>query len=122
LNTSRECESVLETLHPHLLGATETPNWPGTTLLDGTATVRRYRLEPSVVDIVSNAVESLYAWQQPERPEDLCLLRADGDPWLVTVAHEGDAYVVVEADELDVVRREAPELAAILVAEEPGFR
>ncbi len=44
----------------------------------------------------------------------MCLLRPGGEPWLVTIAHEGDAYVVVDPTELEVLRRDLPDLAAVL--------
>lgn len=42
-----------------------------------------------------------YAWgTDGALPEDLCFLREGGEPWLVTIGHEHDAYLVITDPEL----------------------
>lgn len=120
LGLSDEGAALTKQLEPFLLERRDATSWPGTTLLDGSASVSTYRLEPMVVDLLSAATSGLFGWQQPELPEDLCLLRPEGDPWLVTIAHEGDGYVALEPTELDELRRDLPGFAALLREETDG--
>ena len=53
-------------------------------------------------------------------PEDLCLLRRGGEPWLVTISYEHDSYVLVSQEELEWLRKELPDFAALLVADVDG--
>jgi hypothetical protein len=92
-------ENVLAQLEAYLQEQTESSEWPGTTLLDGVARVYRYRYAPECAAILARAAEGLYSWEQPHLPEDLCLLRADGEAWLVSIAHEKDSYLFLSDDE-----------------------
>jgi len=101
---------VLSELEPHLLSKTESAEWPGTRLFAGSATVLRYLVTPIFVSLLQSQTEGLYQWQQPERPEDLCFLRQDGTPLLVTITHESDAYLELEEDEYREIMRFVPAL------------
>jgi hypothetical protein len=59
-------------------------------------------------------VEGLYEWQQPERPEDLALLRRDGTPLLGSSAHERDGFLVLDEDELERLSLTLPWLPEVL--------
>ncbi len=96
---------------------TERREWPGTVLLDKTARVYEMRYGVDVSNILAAAVGGVFDWQQPCRPEDLCLLRADGSSWLTSIAHERDAFLTLRAEEVAVVERECPELHAALLPE-----
>jgi hypothetical protein len=120
LGLSETGAELMKRLEPYLVARTVSDSWPGTTLLDGTATVSTFRLDPTVVTLLKSAATGLYAWQQPDLPEDLCLLREGGDPWLVTIAHEGDGYVMLERGEFEEIRRDLPDFAAILCEDTDG--
>jgi len=77
--------------------------WPGTILTTGEATIITFPLTSGSVDLLKGSVSSLYEWQQPEKPEDLALLRG-GESMLVTIAHECDAYMLVSEGELDELK------------------
>ncbi len=94
-----EGERVLEQLEPFLKRKAELSEWPGTELLGHTALVHYYNLEPQCVQILKQATDALYSWVQPRLPEDLCFLRSDGEPWLVSIAHERDAYLYLSEEE-----------------------
>jgi hypothetical protein len=96
-------------LRPDLESEKETREWPGTELIGHTAIVRRYRLSTDSVAILASA-ERLYGWLAPERPEDLAFYREDSRCWLASIAHERDAYVDVDADELEALRAGVPGL------------
>jgi hypothetical protein len=107
-------ETLLLELSSHLRQERAVTEWPGTKLLGGTATLREYDLSEASAAILARAVEGLYDWCQPERPEDLIFWRASGAPWLVSIAHERDAYLEVTPAERDELLRTLPALATAL--------
>jgi hypothetical protein len=86
-------ERWLASVEGSLLRKRSVASWPGTTLLGHEALMLEYRPDSAFVSAVLRASERLFQWQQPELPEDLGFMRANDDPWLVTIAHEGDAYL-----------------------------
>lgn len=117
VNINQQGTQLLKTLEPHLLQKlSRTTQWPGTVLHfselfpDNTATVYYFRFCPESARILKDSVESLYSWRQPEYPEDLCLLRPDGSPWLVSITHEEDSYFELTAQEKDQLLFNVPDL------------
>lgn len=104
LRDSRELDSgairFIKRLSPFLYKEERTTEWPGTILFNHEATVFQYYFMDEFVAILNQSVSSLYEWQQPGFPEDLCLLRKDGSPWFVTISHEKDSYFLLLKDEL----------------------
>lgn len=92
-------QEVLDRLKSFQLSRTEESEWPGTQLLDETAIVYRFKSSDESFALLGKVSEGLFSWKQPELPEDLCLIRTDGSPWLVTIAHEKDSYVELSGDE-----------------------
>lgn len=76
--------------------------------------VLRYRLSRDTVAILKRSARGLYAWHAPGLPENLCLLRADGTPWLVSIAREQLGYLELTPFEKLLLGRAAPGLAAVL--------
>lgn len=103
--------AVLARLQPFLKSRERRKEWPGTRLLAATATVYQYELSDVISTVLSEVADSLYSWQQPNLPEDLCFLAADGRILLATIAHEGDAYLDLTSLELASLRAHAPQLA-----------
>ena len=62
--------------------------WPGTVLTDDLAEIIIFRLCPETIDLLLGAAADLSAWQQPNLPEDLCVLREDMTPAMVSTTHE----------------------------------
>ncbi len=80
-------------LAPHLVSEAQVTEWPGTQLLGGPpAVMRMYHLNSLSCRILKTA-NRLYAWQHPERAEDLAFYVATGQLWLGSIAHEGDAWL-----------------------------
>ncbi|HAW10176.1 MAG: hypothetical protein ABSC16_06610 [Candidatus Dormibacteria bacterium] len=73
----------------------------------------RYELSQACVDVLGEA-PGLFAWRQPGLPENLCLLRQDGSPWIVSIAAERIGYVEFTPFEKLLLGRAAPGLAAVL--------
>lgn len=91
---------VLAELEPFLRGTTAETAWPGTHLDgDGVGEVRRYRLEPALLDVITSATDHLYGWRPPALPQDIALLRGDGSPFLVSVTQQEWAALELDPDE-----------------------
>jgi hypothetical protein len=103
--------AVLSGLEPYLTESRQASSWPGTHLAYHTATVNRYELNRSVADQVVAAAAGLFDWVEPALPEDLCILRSDGSPWLTTVAHERDGYFTLTDREREQLLHDLPQLA-----------
>jgi hypothetical protein len=84
---------VLQELSPYLKEAKEQESWPGTKLLNHTATVSYYYLNNKSGNVLKKYVSGLYSWLQPDVPEDLCFFKSQGNPWLISIAHEGFGYI-----------------------------
>jgi hypothetical protein len=96
-------------LRPFLIRETETSEWPGTTLIGHSAILRTYRISADSAQALATA-NGLYAWQSPALPEDLAFYGPDGRCWLGSIAHERDAFVVLDANNLAALRAAVPEL------------
>jgi hypothetical protein len=118
LKMAKHGTDVLDQLKPFLKNAVESAEWPGTELFSGeTAMVYRYVFGPECADILKRVANSFYDWTQPEFPEDLCLLKDDETPWLVSIAHEKDSYFCLSQDEKNRLLDSIPRLASILSKE-----
>lgn len=111
IDVNATAEAVLNRLEPSLISSEESSEWPGTKLLDSTALVNKYKLSPNTAADLAEVADGLFSWCQPELPEDLCLIRKDGDPWLVTIAHEEDAYMVLSPEESAALTENIPTLS-----------
>jgi hypothetical protein len=80
--------------------------WPGTKLLDEKAVIRVFKFNLDSLEILKSFTCGLYDWVQPELLEDLCLLRSDGTPWLVSISHEKDGYFeLTECEKNQVIEK-----------------
>ena len=107
---------LIESLALYCVEQAEVTAWPGTELLGGTrsATIYRYTLNGLSVVLLKKAADRLYAWMQPDLPEDPCFYTADGGVWLATIAHEGEAFVRLTSDCKAALDGSIPELRLIL--------
>jgi hypothetical protein len=110
--------ALLARLQPHLVERNRRSSWPGTTLLREEATVFRFALNEAVLNILSDASDGLYDWQQPTLPEDLALVRDDGTAILGSICHEQDAYLEVTDEEYGSLTGSVPEIARIVRLQE----
>jgi hypothetical protein len=74
----------------------------------------RYALSRESVTVLQEATAGLYGWQHPGLPDNLCLYRADGSPWLVSSAGARIGYLEVSPFEKLLIGRTAPGLIAVL--------
>ena len=107
-------QRVLDDLKPHLAVERQVSEWPGTRLLDDVACLREYQVSHESIGLLMRATSGLYEWRQPERPEDLILWRDSAHPWLVSIAHERDSWLLATRAEYDQLIAAAPELRLLL--------
>ncbi len=68
--------------------------WPGTRSVP-TAMVYYFRTSEKSRETVKKITDSLFNWQAPYLPDDLCFLRNNKE-WLVTTAHEHYCHIQTE--------------------------
>lgn len=83
---------ILDDLMPWLCLERHATSWPGTTLLDGTAWVRWYKVTQESISHLESK-DGLYWWRRPNNPEDLAFYLEDGRGWLGSIAHEGEGWL-----------------------------
>ncbi len=101
---------TLQELDQDIVAKEKRQEWPGTQLYEGSATVYLIKLTPTSLDILVSRASRLYEWEQPFLPEDLCLMRNETEPILVSISHERDAYVLLSDDEKQEVLSVLPNL------------
>ena len=107
-------QDVLSKLEEFEISRERRSEWPGTRLHGADATVVIYKLCVASVSVLKQLSGDLYSWREPNSPEDLCLLRSDGTPWLVSIAHERDAYMELYDREVEAIRVDGHLLAEML--------
>ena len=103
--------SILERLSPWLIGQARVSEWFGTKLQGGTAELVRYRMCLELAVVLAESAGGLYEWMQPDRPEDLALLWREGAPWLVSTAHERNAYLSMTNEQAETFSLECPSVS-----------
>lgn len=109
---------VIEKLEPFLIERGMRSEWPGTKLLCDKAQVFRYSLNSECSRILKESSSGLYDWCQPSLPEDLSFSRTHGDPWLVSIAHEKDAYFCLSDHEKALLLQAIPGLSRFVKKDE----
>jgi hypothetical protein len=117
---SSHADAVLAALSPFLISDEEVNRWPGTELV-GRRRSRRltFSLEPASLDVLLGEAASLVDWVNPDLPEDLHLLRADGSTVLGTVTQEEDAWLELDDAELGQLMSSASQEVAALLQDSP---
>lgn len=117
LPLSPEGQNVLRELTPFIRQIIPSSEWPGTQLLGTTALVHYFTLCQAAALILQRSSDRLFQWLQPDLPEDLCLLKSLDEPWLVSISHERDAYLLLEEPELPELLKEIPGLKTTITSE-----
>lgn len=96
---AQSAKAILKKLEPSLIQKVEKSEW-ASTILDGeTAYVYYYHTDDVAKEVLQQAVSSLYAWQQPNFPEDLSFFRDNGADWLATSSREQNCHLTLEPQE-----------------------
>jgi hypothetical protein len=110
-------KAILDQLSPFLFKLQLKSEWPGTILFQVKVPVYIYHFVPESLEILKKSATSLYEWQRPNLPDDLCLLRSDESPWLVNIAHERDSFLLLSDDEMSCLLEAMPTFNNILEIE-----
>jgi hypothetical protein len=92
-----EAEKLLSELSIDLVQVKEQESWPGTNLAGSSATVYYFKFNYKTREAIKKYVTGLFSWLPPL--EDLCFLKENKQPWLITVAHERIAWFTNETPE-----------------------
>ena len=114
LGMSAAAEAALRRLEPFLLLSEEAMKWPGTFLIDESATVFEYESTEITSVILSQLANGLYEWKQPELPEDLFFRRGDRSTLLESIAHEETGSMYLDTEEFKAVTTKLPRLRLVL--------
>jgi hypothetical protein len=106
--------AVLRRIEPYVQETRSMCSWPGTKLFGLSANVYTLKYHNESCAFLKQQVDGLFGWTQPYAPEDLCLLRVDGSPWLVTISHEHDAYLELSPCEAGLLLQAVPEIKPFL--------
>jgi hypothetical protein len=109
MRLTERADAVLATLQPFWLESEQVTSWPGTQLAGDRTSLRNlYQLNNESLVLLRRAATALSDWVNPQLPEDLHLLRADGSTVLGTVAQEEDAWVELTQEEVHQVAQTLP--------------
>lgn len=107
LTHSPRAADISAALRGDLVAEARTESWPGTQLHGHLATMRLYRITLASLPILARAGR-LYAWEAPERPEDLAFYATENTPWLGSIAHERDSFIYGGAVDIRALTRAVP--------------
>ena len=93
--------AALDALLPHRTEVQRTYRWPGTRVFGSgpKAGVYWHRCSREAGESLVALSSRLYDWLEPKLPEDLAFVTTNRQGWLITVAHEREAWL---ADTIDV--------------------
>jgi hypothetical protein len=108
----------LQRLKPWYISDEDLAAWPGTILLRGTAKVSRFKLDSESAKILITLNKPVSQWLEPDMPEDLAFLRADGTLFAATTSHESDVFLQLTIGELNRIQVMNPQFSSRLTAED----
>lgn len=85
-------EALAERLKPYVKMVKKQDAWPGTKLFGHYADVYYFDCQPPLEKLILESADGLYEWVWPNLLEDLCFFKG-GQPWLVNIAHEHEAWI-----------------------------
>lgn len=119
---------ALKALSPDLVEHRITLYWPGVSPpSDGelercspqhAPTVYLFRLTEHSLSILLTISDGLWDWEEPDLPENLCLLRASREPCLVSSVLDRFTYLYLTPHEMERLLGEIPQLRVELVPED----
>lgn len=88
-------QRFLDDAKQEVLEVVEKSEWPGTQLLDETATVYKFSVTPHFAELFVSAAQKLDDWKHPDLPEDPAFYREDGSLLFGSISHERDAFLML---------------------------
>lgn len=107
-------KSAFEKLNFFLIKKEEVSEWPGTIMCSQTVTLLQFALNQQSVKILNQLMRGLYSWLYPHFSEDLSIVRQDQEPWLISVSHEREGYLILSDIEFQNITSAIPHLKNIL--------
>ena len=114
INLDGNGEQALQLLNQYLYQTVNAKEWPGTKLLTGTGRLHKYFFSLEFAKEIKSISNGLYDWIQPHLPEDICFMVDENTPWLVSISHERDGYLVLSEQDVQEITSQIPELISIL--------
>ncbi|KZE72673.1 hypothetical protein A9P44_19990 [Paenibacillus polymyxa] len=71
-------------------------------------TFYQYRCTPEAGGLLKQAASSLFSWVHPKLPEDLCFQDADGEDWIINIAHERIGRLNMDKEAADELEKLIP--------------
>jgi len=87
---SKSADDLEEKLDKFKIDEQITSSWPGTELIEGRATVKKYQVTVKSIEILGE-VSDVFSWLSPEYPEDLAFYKK-GRVLFGSIAHEREAW------------------------------
>ena len=92
-----------------MISTEQVTEWPGSKIIgEGTAVRMLYRVDSVSLERILRATDSLFEWVNPQLPEDLHFLRADGSTVMGSIAQEDYVWLMLSEAEMNAVLRAAP--------------
>lgn len=112
LSSSSNCNKVFESLEPFLIKKISSNSLMGINEIAYSygSTIYFYKCTKESGEVLKDVSDSLFSWQHPTLPEDLCFLNKEEKDWLTSVAHEKMASILVDETEAERLSREIPGL------------
>ena len=118
-------ESINEIFGDSVIRAANATAWPGTEVIGHVGRVYVVAFGTTVQRRMIKIQKYLSGWKQsndPPLPEDICLYRqGDASPLLVSVTHDGDAWLFDDAPGVNFVSVPEIELPPDLIPPPPDF-
>ncbi|AET68294.1 hypothetical protein Desor_2754 [Desulfosporosinus orientis DSM 765] len=89
-------DKVVRELESDFIYCKEQNQWPGTISVP-TAMVYYFHTSEKSKGIIKNITDSLFNWNAPNLPDDLCFLKGDKQ-WLVNTSHERLCDIITESE------------------------
>lgn len=94
---SANAMKFVESLGKYLIKTEMVSEWPGTKLIGTKAKRSIFKVTDETIKIIRQFSVNLSSWIEPDLPEDLSFFNANGTALLVSITHENDFWVSLDA-------------------------
>ncbi|RDC49142.1 hypothetical protein DVA85_25310 [Acinetobacter sp. RIT592] len=99
MSSSDNLINVLKKLESSLIEMKEESEWASAMLTESTVKVYYYKIDDNSKNVLKEEVNSLFSWEQPNLPEDLCFINGY-ESWISTSSHEGYCDIISEDEDI----------------------
>lgn len=94
---SLEAMKFIESLGKYLIKTEMVSEWPGTKLIGSEAKRSTFKVTDEAIKILLDSANSLNSWIEPDLPEDLSFFNENGSELFVSITHENDFWLALNA-------------------------